>query len=113
MTDKWIDAITAVETTGDRKPLITLLRSGQRPPAMVCDWLAELLSGYIPPTGLELRVLEATLEYRERGRKPGESRDAAIDRLALEYSCNRDRLDRCVRSSGKGLLAFRRRLNIP
>ena len=86
----WSDAIVAADA-GDLKPLIALLRSGKPPPAVVRDWLAELLSGYRPPTEPELRVLEATLEYRELYLRPPRLRrksdlsfEDAIKRLARQ-----------------------------
>ena len=115
----WSDAIVAADA-GDLKPLIALLRSGKPPPAVVRDWLAELLSGYRPPTEPELRVLEATLEYRELYLRPPRLRrksdlsfEDAIKRLARKHNCSLPLLRRCVRGSGKGLLAFRKRLGLP
>jgi hypothetical protein len=101
-----VDALITAEQTGHLESLVELARS-EAPPRMAGDWVAELCP---TATKAELGVLYATLEYKDRGLKAGESKKAAIARLALKYNCNKQQLTNCVNGAGQGLLAYRKRL---
>ena len=104
---KRADALITFDETAHLEKLIELARS-ELPPSVAGDWLAELCP---TATSAELDLLYATFEYDNRGRKPPESKKAAIARLAKKYGCDERSLKRCVNGAGNGhLIAYRKNL---
>jgi uncharacterized protein YoaH (UPF0181 family) len=94
--EPWVDAIEAIDLSGDKKPLLELLTSGQSPPEAARLLLADLLTRYqlkrrrgrqqVPVYKFTKQTvaLQKAKEHYGKLLKTGVSRNEALKRVAKE-----------------------------
>jgi hypothetical protein len=122
----WLVAVAAADRSGDLAPLIARLRSDAPLSENARELVADLLArhqlkkrqggrarpAYEGASDEQVRVIAAAQDYDERGRRPGESEDDALERLAREYKCDAQQI-RDFRSNRGGTARKYHRLREP